>query len=393
MKVTQALPTPSSSAIAHSEKLLQRIHDEITQHSGAISFRRFMEMSLYEPALGYYVAGQRKLGADGDFVTAPEISPLFSQCVANQCAQVLQLLEDEDTPGDILELGAGSGAMACELLLHLEKIGCLPDRYFILDLSPDLQALQRATFEQRAAHLLPHVQWLNSLEDTHFSGVILANEVLDAMPVERFRLRDGAIFQDQVGWQNNQLAIQPAPASPAVKAFVDGLGISSSEIYISEYNLAIDSWITQLSGCLQQGVMLLVDYGYTRQEYYHPQRNEGTLICHYQHLVHNDFFWHPGLQDITANVDFTHVAAAAHKNALKISGFTTQAAFLAGCGLEALFMQALTDCPDQQYPLAQQVRTLSLPSEMGERFKVIALNKGINADLIGFSLIDYKHKL
>ncbi|MEE9303883.1 MAG: SAM-dependent methyltransferase [Thiotrichaceae bacterium] len=410
MKISKALPIPSTDARQHSKKLYARILREINQQDGSISFRRYMEMALYEPGLGYYVAGKRKFGKGGDFVTAPEVSPLFSQCIANQCLQVLESLNR----GEILELGAGSGKMAADILLHLETKDGLPDRYYILDLSPELKALQRNTLEERCPRLLPRVQWLSALPlPETFSGVILANEVLDAMPVELFHIKKGSVYQQHVGLQEGDLKLvhkkspEHSSFSQKVSQRINKLDFSIStdskhptkhnseygSEYSSEFNPNIDAWIQQLENTLEQGLILLIDYGYTRREYYHPERNSGTLICHYQHLVHQDFFWNPGLQDITANVDFTHVAEAADNNGLSVSGFTSQAAFLTGCGLEDLFVDELTKNPEQQYQLAQQVRTLSLPSEMGERFKIIALCKKFNNDLIGFSTMDYRHKL
>jgi SAM-dependent MidA family methyltransferase len=395
MKVTKPLPSPSADEIQHSDQLSRRICDEINANQGSISFRKYMEMALYEPALGYYVAGKRKLGEGGDFVTAPEISALFSRCIANQCAQVLQ----EINTGSILEFGAGSGIMAADILLHLEKLACLPEHYYIIDLSPELKQQQRNTLERHAAHLLSRVEWLSTLPEK-FSGVILGNEVLDAMPAELFHYADKQIFQQHVIFEDDQFKLINKVADDS---FLNSLHFLNSpeqvnalnlpDNYTSEFNPNINHWIEQLTASLQQGIILLIDYGYSRQEYYHPDRDMGTLICHYHHLTHNNFFWYPGLQDITANVDFTHVAEAADNKGLLVAGFTSQAAFLAACGLEDLFIQALEQSPEQQYHLAQQIRTLSLPAEMGERFKVIALNKKMDIDLIGFSTIDYRHKL
>ncbi len=399
MKITKPLPEPSPVALEHSQKLQHCIRSEIENQQGSISFRRYMEMALYEPGLGYYVAGKRKLGKGGDFITAPEVSPLFSQCIANQCIQILKSLDNRN----ILEFGAGNGTMAADILLHLEVKNYLPDHYYILDLSPELKALQRTTIEARCPHLLARVKWLSTLPSTPFSGVILANEVLDAMPVEMFQVSANTVYQKRVAINDDNILslIDAEPQSgggfeSGFKQVTHGTSIfaDSHSGYSSEFNPNINTWVKQLASLLKQGLILLIDYGYTRAEYYHPDRDAGTLICHYQHLVHNNFFWHPGLQDITANVDFTHVAEAADNCGLIVSGFTSQAAFLTGCGLEDLFVDQLNQHPDQQYPLAQQVRTLSLPSEMGERFKVIALTKQIDDEaLIGFSLIDYRHKL
>lgn len=392
MKVTKPLPSPSTDELHHSQRLKQAISDEISANQGSISFRKYMEMALYEPALGYYVAGKRKLGEGGDFITAPEISSLFSQCIANQCSQILQ----EIGKGDILEFGAGSGIMASDILFQLERLNRLPEHYYIIDLSPELKEQQQKILKHHVPHLLPRVQWLSTLPKG-FSGVILGNEVLDAMPIELFLHTNEQYYQQHVINEENQFKLINKKADEHFLKSINQLNISHNsnpkDTYTSEFNPNINDWIKQLSTSLQQGTILLIDYGYTRQEYYHPDRNMGTLICHYHHLTHNDFFWHPGLQDITANVDFTLVAEAADDNGLLMAGFTSQAAFLADCGLEDVFIRALEQSPEQQYHLAQQIRTLSLPSEMGERFKVIALNKKMDIDLIGFSTIDYRHKL
>ncbi|WP_298607855.1 SAM-dependent methyltransferase [uncultured Thiothrix sp.] len=388
MRFTDTLPTPSVEALAHSQQLKTIICQKIQAQGGQISFHDFMQAALYEPGLGYYVAGLRKIGAEGDFVTAPEISALFSQCIANQCAQLLTELPKSA----ILELGAGSGRMATEILLHLERLACLPEHYFILDLSPDLQARQHETLTQYAPHLLHKVQWLTSLPTEPFQGVILGNEVLDAMPVELFTLTEDGIIQVQVSVEQNEF-IFTQQASAGVEAIQALLPAELDLPYTSEFNPAIAPWIQSLADCLAAGAILLIDYGYERADYYHPERRQGTLLCHYQHRVHNHPLIYPGLQDLTASVDFTAVAEAGVDAGLQLAGYTTQAAFLAGCGLEDLFMAALNQHPQAHYQFAQQIRTLSLPSEMGERFKVIALTKGFTTPLLGFRLGDRQHRL
>lgn len=350
-----------------------------------------MQMALYEPGLGYYVAGKNKLGASGDFTTAPEISPLFSQCLANHCAQVLQNNQGNQDKREwhILEFGAGRGVMAADILLHLETLDCLPDKYFILELSPELQNRQQTTLKQRAPHLFNKVEWLSHLPDTPFQGIILANEVLDAMPVEMFSIVDGEWFSAGVsindsGTDANEfdltisndpaLISQPIPAALSKKNWQH-----YPSPYISEFNPNLAGWINSLADVLEKGLVLLIDYGYEYEDYYRPERDRGTLLCHYRHHVHDDALLWPGLQDITASVDFTAVAEAAEAAGFTVAGYTTQANFLFSNGLEPLFNQALASHPEQQYPLAQQVRTLTLPSEMGERFKVISLTKGFTS--------------
>lgn len=388
MRFTDTLPIPSEAALAHSAQLIARLGHKINQQGGSISFYEFMQTALYEPALGYYVAGLHKIGAEGDFITAPEISPLFSQCIAHQCAQILAELPNSS----ILELGAGSGRMAVEILLRLEQLHCLPETYFILDLSPDLQARQRATLAQQAPHLFNKVQWLSSLPTETFRGVIVGNEVLDAMPVELFTVNAQGIASLQVALEKNELRFTTRPSTQTERI----QPLLPTELvlpYTSEFNPVLAPWMTSLAACLEAGAILLIDYGYERADYYQPERNQGTLVCHYQHRVHANPLLYPGLQDITASVDFTAVAEAGLAAGLALGGYTTQAAFLINCDLEALFMAALQQNPQASYPLAQQIRTLSLPSEMGERFKVMTLTKGFTTPLLGFKLSDRQHRL
>ena len=398
MHLTDSLPTPSTPALWHSAQLAERIRAKIRQAGDSIPFQMFMQMALYEPGLGYYVAGLHKIGHGGDFVTAPEISPLFSQCIARQCAQVLASLGGGDM-GDILELGAGSGQMAADILLYLDSIDCLPRRYLILDLSPDLQQRQRATLAQHAGHLLEKVTWLHTLPQVAINGVILGNEVLDAMPVSLFTKtgddvagvseKTGEVVAVHVEVRQGEFAFctSHTPVTPPYPA------TEWPPAYLSEYNPALPDWLVSMSDTLEQGVLLLIDYGYEQADYYRPERSSGTLLCHYQQRVHaNPLIW-PGLQDITASVDFTAVAAAPETAGFELAGYTTQANFLFNCGLEILFNQALHDHPERQYSLAQQVRLLSLPAEMGERFKAIALSKRFTPALDGFKLGDQRHRL
>ena len=404
MKHTQSLPEPSADALQHSQKLIERICEEITKNNGSITFRRYMEMALYEPALGYYVAGTHKIGAEGDFVTAPEISTLFSKCIANQCADISAQasLQKGQKRGmcaltslnkDILELGAGSGIMATDILLELEKLKQLPNNYYILDLSPDLKQRQQETLEKYAPHLLKHVQWLNQLPK-NFNGIIIGNEVLDAMPVDVFTQHNDTVYEHHIIWEDDQLREQLKPANKELHEQVLSLKIPNEATpYTSEINPNLPAWFESISKSLDSGVILLIDYGYTRSDYYLHERNKGTLICHFQHLVNEAPLHYPGLQDITASVDFTAIAEAADDAGLNVSGYTTQASFLANSGLEEYFIDILAKHPEDQYKLAQQVRTLSLPSEMGERFKCIALSKNFNKELDGFKTMNLLHKL
>ncbi len=402
MKHTQSLPEPSADAVEHSDKLIAKIRDEIEngasskKDSGSISFKRYMEMALYEPGLGYYVAGTHKIGEQGDFTTAPQISPLFSRCIANQCAEVLKTLKTENllkVGGCVLEFGAGSGIMASDILLELERQNCLPNTYYILDLSPDLQQRQKQTIESSTPHLLHKVIWLNELPK-NFSGVVLANEVLDAMPVDVFTQHDEEVYAHHVIWQDSKLIEQLKPANPSLEKQALRLGIPTEATpYTSEINSHIEPWLNAINDCFENGLILLIDYGYPRSEYYLAERNKGTLICHYQHLVNEAPLHYPGLQDITASVDFTAVAEAADSCELQVAGFTSQACFLANAGLEVYFQQALDDKPNDQYTLAQKIRTLTLPAEMGERFKCMGLTKNYPHELCGFKEFDQRYRL
>jgi SAM-dependent MidA family methyltransferase len=390
--LVQSLPSPTTEAAAHSARLTAYIRAELATRDGAIPFSRFMELALYAPGLGYYSAGTRKFGAAGDFITAPELSPLFSRCLVRQCAEVLST-----GGGDILELGAGSGRMAAELLLELEHLTCLPNRYAILEVSGELRERQRQTLSACVPHLLKRVVWLNALPEPGFRGIILGNEILDAMPVERFRITPDGPRPLHVAWEAGRFVWLVGPEDEAVTRFVialqDELGYSLPAGYETEFNPHLRPWLQALAEILAAGVLLLIDYGYPRREYYHSQRTTGTLLCHYRHRAHADPLILPGLQDITANVDFTAVADAAASVGLTVTGYTSQSYFLLGCGLETLLAEVDPDDTHRYLELTRQVKLLTLPSEMGERFKAMALTRGIAMPLRGFRLFDERGRL
>jgi SAM-dependent MidA family methyltransferase len=382
-----ALPQPTPQEIAHSAKLVDRIRDEIDAHQGWISFARFMEMALYEPGLGYYSAGSVKLGQAGDFVTAPEISPLFSRCLANQCAEAFERVSEPD----VLELGAGSGVMAADVLIELEALGRLPRRYLILEVSADLRERQRATLAARVPQHLARVQWLDAWPE-ELRGVVLANEVLDAMPVERFCMRGSNVNAVGVTWQLGRLDWSETHASAeleaAVRAIESTLGSALPDGYCSEINLRLPAWLRGLAGALREGVALFIDYGLPRAQYYRAERREGTLLCHYRHRFHDDPLILAGIQDIGAWVDFTAVAEAASDAGFTVAGFTTQAHFLIGCGIEH-YLAALAEAElRDRVQLARQTMLLTLPGEMGEKFKVLGLAKNFESPLRGFGVRD-----
>ena len=386
------LPPLDADQRAHSERVAAHIREFIDAHGGVIGFDAFMRLALYAPGLGYYSAGATKLGDDGDFVTAPELSSLFSRCLARQAAEVLRV-----TGGDVLELGAGLGTMAADILTELAALDCLPDRYLILEVSADLAARQRARLAQLPAQLAGRVQWLERWPQRAMKGVVLANEVLDAMPVERFVLRgDGARQQVRclgVGVAGTGFEWRETDPTPelenAVEHILEGLPALLPSGYSSEVCLAFQPWMAALGSQLEQGVALLIDYGLPRAHLYHPERSTGTLRCHFRHRAHDDPFTHVGLQDITAWVDFTRVAESADSAGLDLLGYATQAAFLIGAGMEALLtseMQLADDDSQRRARLAGEARRLMLPGEMGEIFKVIALGNRFDAPLAGFGM-------
>jgi SAM-dependent MidA family methyltransferase len=381
------LPALSPEESAHSERLVQRIRDAIEAAGGWISFERFMEMALYEPGLGYYRAGATKLGSEGDFVTAPEISPLFSRCLANQCVQVL----DTFAGGHILELGAGSGVMAADVLSELDRQQKTPERYLILEVSADLRERQRALLQRRLPHLVDRIEWLDRLPED-FRGVLLANEVLDALPIQRFRIRGLQVNQLGVTWELGRLDWSEVHADAALEATVReiefNLGEPFADGYTSEINLRLQQWIAGIAASMQQGAAFLIDYGLPRRQYYAPNRSAGTMLCHFRHRFHDDPLINVGVQDIGAWVDFTAVAEAAVAAGMSVAGYTTQAHFLIGTGIEQFLAPTNDEELASRLQMARQAMLLTLPGEMGERFKVIGLAKGVDLPLRGFSVRD-----
>lgn len=383
------LPIPAPEALAHSQRLHQAIADEIAAQGGWISFARFMELVLYAPGLGYYAAGARKFGAAGDFVTSPEMTPLFGQALARQVAQVMS----ESAPV-VLEVGAGSGRLAADLLLALERSKQLPERYFILDLSADLRQRQQQTIADAAPHLLSRVEWLDRLPET-FSGVVVGNELLDAMPAHVVAWREHGIFDRGVAMDAaGSFSWNERPATGALLAAAEEIGMQCSlpPGFESEISLAVRAWAAEWGHRLEKGALLLIDYGFPRREFYHQQRGRGTLMCHYRHHAHPDPFYLPGLQDVTVHVDFTAVIAAAHAAGLDLLGYTNQGQFLLNCGV----LDCLAEIPNGTPAYIRAtgaVNTLLMPHEMGELFKVIAVGRGIDADLCGFASGDQGWRL
>jgi SAM-dependent MidA family methyltransferase len=379
-----ALPAPSPEAAQHSRRLTQLIREEIRK-SGWLSFARYMELALYAPGLGYYAAGAAKFGPGGDFVTAPEISPLFGRSLAHCLADVLA-----ETGGDILELGAGSGRLAEDVLQELARLDCLPRRYLILEPSAELAGRQKQRLAALPAALAGRVQWLEELPEKT-SGVVFGNEVLDALPVHLLLRRDGIWLERGVTLAGDAFVWKDRPCeSPALIAQAAALDLP--EDYLVELHPAAVALVASLARRLAAGMLLFIDYGFGRAEYYHPERRTGTLLCHYRHHVHDDPFFWPGLADITAHVEFTAIAEAALGEGLELLGYTSQAAFLLGCGITERLAETLV--VDARYlRLAAEVQTLLSPAEMGELVKVIGFARNLHRLPAGFGLRDARHRL
>lgn len=385
------LPEPPAELKQLSDRLSARIRARISA-SGPIPFSEYMDMALYEPGLGYYSAGLRKFGGGGDFVTAPELGRVFAHCLANQVRDLAADLGEFS----VLEIGAGNGSLAADLLQELA--GHRPAQYLILERSAHLRQVQRETIERRTPGQLAHVAWLDEPPADAWRGVILANEVVDALPVEVFRVSsDGPqrlhVTADEHGFDWLAMA--------AGKSFAAGLGEALGRPllerlpkgYCSEFNPHLAAWLSAVTGSLERGCAVFVDYGYPRGEYYLPERRTGTLICHYRHRANADPFRWPGLQDISAFVDFTALAEAGRSAGLECAGYTSQAMFLIGCGLPEL-MQDAADLPAaERLRLNNEIRQLTLPGAMGEKFQVMALTRGLHEPLRGFSGLDLRYRL
>ncbi len=384
--MTPSLPQPSPEQLSRSRQLQQQIVEDIHAQGGWIPFGHYLQQVLYDPQWGYY-SNLEGLGVDGDFVTAPEISPLFSRTLARQVAPLLQSLQQ----AQVVEPGGGSGEMAAIMLLEWEQLGTLPERYSILEVSATLRERQRQRIAAQAPHLLSRVEWLERLPQEPFDGVVVANEVIDAIPFDCFQLREGVV---------RPLGVSTNPAAELIwseshQARTIDLSFELPvEGYRSEWRPLIESWIEALSAPLQRGAVVLIDYGYSRSDYYRPERSGGTLSCFYRHRQHDNPFLYPGLQDITAHVDFTAVAEAADRARLRVAGFSTQGYFLLGGGVTELAEQVLMEDESlqQRVELSRAIQQLTLPAQMGEVVKVMALTRGVELPA-HFTLYDQLHTL
>jgi len=399
------LPPLQPEEARHGALVARALRAAIAAHGGWLAFDDYLRLVLYAPGLGYYSAGSAKFGSGGDFITAPELSGLFGACLARQCAQVLQL-----TGGNVLELGAGTGALAAQVLAALARLGSLPEHYDILEVSADLRYRQQQRLATLPPELRTRVRWLDELPTAPWAGVVVANEVADALPFKRFVVAADALLERGVAVSaQGELVDADRPADPALREAVAAIAASLVEPppgfgwsgppaawpwpagYQSELCPMLQPWIAALGAAMVRGAVLLIDYGLPRRDYYHPQRSDGTLRCHFRHRAHAEPLRYPGLQDISAWVDFTRVAEAAVDAALEVAGYCTQAAFLLATGIEAELAAAGTAV--QRAQRAAEARTLLLPAAMGENFKVMALTRGIDAPLCGFEHQDLRRTL
>jgi SAM-dependent MidA family methyltransferase len=381
----QKLPAPSADALAHSARLIERIAREIAAAGGWLSFARYMELALHAPGLGYYSAGSTKFGTAGDFVTAPTLGRVFGRTLARQAAQILHA----GIP-DLVELGAGDGGLARDLLAELEILGSLPQRYLILETSADLRARQRDLLRREIPHLAGRVEWLDTLPAA-LTALVLGNEVLDAMPVHIIEVSAGGVAERGVTLDRGEFQWQTRPATGALLAAAQALALPPG--YITEINLAAQSFVATLAAALERGVALFIDYGFPAREYYHAQRSTGTLMCHYRQHAHDDPLCLAGLQDITAHVDFSALAAAAARAGLDLLGYANQAQFLINCGITDVLAATPAENAAAYLPQAAQAQKLMSPAEMGELFKVIALGRSYAVPLAGFARGDKSGQL
>lgn len=386
----RALPQPDDAGVLHSKHLVAHIKSRLD--NGQLSFADYMQLCLYAPGLGYYMAGAQKFGAGGDFITAPEVSNLFGLCLAEQCREVLELVG-----GSVLELGAGSGKLAVSVLTGLQAAP--PEHYYILEPSAELQQRQLQLLREKLpADLFSRVKMLDTLPE-NFVGICIANEVMDALPVELFTRQQGELKQLCVQHNEADFSFDYCDADDALTELVSNieeeLQAGFADGYQSEVCTVLTPWIQSLAKAMKKGVILLSDYGYPRREYYLPEREQGTLACYYQHRFHDNVFFYPGLQDLTAHVDFTRVVEAGSEAGLALLGYTSQASFLLSSGMTTIAAAQLEACTSEleQLSLARDIKTLTLPGEMGERFQFMALGKNLASSLRGFASQDLSHRL
>lgn len=390
---TSKLPRISETALANTQEVIRLLARAIARAGGRITFARFMDIAMFAPGHGYYDSANHIFGDDGDFTTAPELSPLFGQCIAQQICQVMK----ETGPTNVLEFGAGSGVLAQNILMELERQNSLPEHYYIYDISPSLRQRQQARLQQNLPHLINRLSWLSDIPES-FNGVIVANEVLDAMPVHKVvfhsrtphtetwvTLDDDRLVLTDDSLSSDELAKEMDRINQLWPDIEDG--------YRSEINLQVKQWAAQISQMLGKGLVLLIDYGFSRREYYQPINHMGNLMCYLQHHPHDDPLLYPGIQDVTCHVDFSLVAESFQSCGLEVAGYTEQGFFLAGCGLEELYQRIEIRDDEHLVEVNRGLEQIIMPHAMGESFKVIGLTKGLDMELIGFSVVNNKDKL
>ena len=376
------LPSPSAEALSHSNQLIDIMHAAIAQEGGALPFAKYMELALYYPGLGYYSAGARKFGAEGDFITAPELGGGFAFALANAGASVLAQL---DPSAVWFEIGAGTGALAEKTLLRLQELGQLPRQYWILEPSADLRERQQHRLQESLpADLFARCLWLDAPPEDPWQGVLVANEVIDALPATRFIIEQGEVFEECIAVDDRQQfsrVMRPADGlvGGAVRHVERNLQREFEDGYCSEILPQLPYWVQAIAGTMSRGGMLYIDYGYPRAEFYLPERDDGTLICHYRHRVHGDYFLWPGLQDLTASVDFTALAEAGVSAGFKLAGYCSQSSFLLHNGL-AEYIAGVEGNPDEvsRYRENQHIKKLVMPGEMGERFQFMGFARDVD---------------
>ncbi len=389
-----SLPEPGADERAHSSALVARIAEEIAAR-GPIPFSRYMELALYAPGLGYYSAGPTKFGASGDFITAPELGSLFARTIARALAPVLRTL---GAAADVVELGGGSGAFALEALRELARLDTLPRRYRLLEPSADLAQRQRERLRSDLpAEVAARVEWIARPPESPWQGVLFANEVVDALPATRFAMGDGEVFEEHVGFEGGRLLRIDRPADAlvggAVRHVERALGTPFEDGYRSEILPQLPYWMQAVTATLDAGLVLFIDYGYPRREYYRPERRDGTLVCHYRHRAHGDALHWPGLTDLSAFVDFTALAEAGVGAGFDFTGYAPQGQFLLASGLPALIEEAAGCAEPERLRLVAEAKRLTLPTDMGERFQAIAFARGIDDPLPGLRAFDLSRRL
>ena len=387
MALSGESPPIGSGADPVGAQLYQRLGERIEAAGGALPFVDFMELALYDPDYGYYTGTREQFGAAGDFITAPELSPLLAQCVA-QCADAVL---DQLGGGAVLEAGAGTGRLAADLLRHLPQPDALTG-YQILERSPVLRQRQRRLLQAQVPEWMDRIEWIETLPEAGFRGLLFANELLDAIAVHRIEVTEWGVAEIHVARDADRLAERLGP--PTSQRLVQRLqGLQLPVGYRTEVGLRQEAWVLRAGAAIERGALLLIDYGYPRSEYYHPQRSTGTLLCHYRHQAHTNPYLHLGRQDITAHVDFTGVAEATVAAGLELLGFTTQAGFLLeGGALERSGPEAGQDA-FAALRQAQVLKRLLLPGQMGDLFKVLLAARGLESAPPGFAAMDQRRRL